>query len=87
MECWCRRRVTWPELNVESRRSPARRLWAGVHIAHGGPTGRSAAEALMTRGVLCKEAHEMTLRIAPALTISRSDLDVGLNAVIDVLTR
>ena len=39
------------------------------------------------RGVLCKEVHEMTLRIAPPLTITHSDLDVGLNAVIDVLTR
>jgi ornithine--oxo-acid transaminase len=64
-----------------------RGLWAGVHIAPGGPTGRSVAEALMARGVLCKEAHEMTLRIAPPLTITRSDLDLGLNAVLDVLTR
>jgi ornithine--oxo-acid transaminase len=68
-------------------RITGRGLWAGVHIAPGGPTGRSAAEALMARGVLCKEAHEMTLRIAPPLTITRSDLDTGINAVIDVLTR
>ena len=64
-----------------------RGLWAGVHIAPGGPTARTAAEALMTRGVLCKEAHDMTLRIAPPLIITQSDLDVGIDAVIDVLTR
>ena len=57
-----------------------------MHVAPGGPTGRSAAEALMARGVLCKEAHEMTLRITPPLTITRNNLDVGLNAIIDVLT-
>jgi ornithine--oxo-acid transaminase len=63
-----------------------RGAWAGVHIAPGGPTGRSAAEALMARGVLCKEAHGMTLRIAPPLVITHGDLDLGLDAVIDVLT-
>ena len=64
-----------------------RGLWAGVHIAPGGPTGRQAAEALMDRGVLCKEAHGMTLRISPPLVITHSDLDAGLNAIIDVLTQ
>ena len=64
-----------------------RGLWAGVHIAPGGPTGRTAAKALMARGVLCKEAHPTTLRIAPPLVITRDDLDIGLDAVIDVLMR
>jgi ornithine--oxo-acid transaminase len=64
-----------------------RGLWAGVHIAAGGPTGRMAAEALMARGVLCKEAHTTTLRIAPPLVITKADLDTGLDAIIDVLTR
>ena len=62
-----------------------RGLWAGVHLAPGGPTGRAVAEALMARGVLCKEAHTTTLRIAPPLVISRTDLDTGLDAIIDVL--
>jgi ornithine--oxo-acid transaminase len=72
---------------VASRESPGEDCGPAYTLRPVGPTGRSAAEALMARGVLCKEAHEMTLRIAPPLTISRSDLDVGLNAVIDVLTR
>lgn len=41
----------------------------------------------MDRGVLCKEAHGMTLRISPPLVITHSDLDAGLNAIIDVLTQ
>jgi ornithine--oxo-acid transaminase len=63
-----------------------RGLWAGVHISPGGPTGRMVAEALMARGVLCKEAHSSTLRIAPPLVITQHDLDLGLDAIVDVLT-
>jgi ornithine--oxo-acid transaminase len=66
---------------------PGRGLWAGVHISPGGPAGREAAEALMARGVLCKEAHSSTLRLAPPLVITEHDLDTGLDAIIDVLTR
>jgi acetylornithine/succinyldiaminopimelate/putrescine aminotransferase len=44
------------------------------------------AEALMDRGVLCKEAHSTTLRIAPPLVITQHDLDFGLDAIVDVLT-
>ncbi|MBV9730693.1 MAG: aminotransferase class III-fold pyridoxal phosphate-dependent enzyme, partial [Pseudonocardiales bacterium] len=63
-----------------------RGLWAGVHIASGGPTGRVAAEALLARGVLCKETHATTLRIAPPLVITRDELDIALDAITDVLT-
>jgi ornithine--oxo-acid transaminase len=64
-----------------------RGLWAGVDIAPGGPTGRQVSEALAERGVLCKDTHESTLRIAPPLVISPSDLDFGLDAIADVLGR
>ncbi len=63
-----------------------RGLWAGVHISPCGPTGRMAAEALMGRGVLCKETHTTTLRIAPPLVITRDELDLALDAITDVLT-
>lgn len=64
-----------------------RGLWAGLEIAPGGPTGRQASEELTRRGVLCKDTHETTLRVAPPLVISRADLDRGLDAITDVLTR
>ncbi|MGH3915922.1 MAG: ornithine--oxo-acid transaminase [Pseudonocardiaceae bacterium] len=64
-----------------------RGLWAGVQITPGGLTGRAASEALMARGVLCKETHTTTLRIAPPLVISHNELDVGIDAIIDVLAR
>ena len=64
-----------------------RGLWAGVEISPGGPTGRQASEALMRRGVLCKETHDSTIRVAPPLVISREDLDRGIDAIAEVLGR
>ncbi|MCP2254617.1 ornithine--oxo-acid transaminase [Prauserella aidingensis] len=58
-----------------------RGLWAGVDIAPGGPTGRQASEELRARGVLCKETHGSTLRIAPPLVITEAELDRGIDAI------
>lgn len=62
-----------------------RGLWAGVDLAPGGPSGRETCEKLAQRGVLCKQTQDNTLRLAPPLTISRADLDTGLDAVAEVL--
>jgi ornithine--oxo-acid transaminase len=62
-----------------------RGLWAGIDIAPGGPSGREASEALATRGVLCKETHERTLRVAPPLVITREELDRGIDAIAEVI--
>jgi ornithine--oxo-acid transaminase len=64
-----------------------RGLWAGVEIAPGGMTAREASEELLARGVLCKETHDTTLRIAPPLMISQEDLDQGVDTITEVLTR
>lgn len=55
-----------------------RGLWAGVDIAPEYGTGREVSEKLMDRGVLVKDTHGATLRIAPPLVISVEDLDWGL---------
>ena len=62
-----------------------RGLWAGIDIAPGGPTGRQASEAWAGRGVLCKETHDTTLRVAPPLVITQEDLDRGIDAIAEVL--
>jgi ornithine--oxo-acid transaminase len=64
-----------------------RGLWAGVEIAPGGPTARQVSESLMTRGVLCKETQDTTLRVAPPLVITQDELDHGIDAIADTLTR
>lgn len=55
-----------------------RGLWAGVDIAPERGTGREISEKLMDRGVLVKDTHGVTVRIAPPLVISKEDLDWGL---------
>ncbi|WET82076.1 ornithine--oxo-acid transaminase [Amycolatopsis sp. QT-25] len=62
-----------------------RGLWAGIDIAPGGPTGREASTALAERGVLCKETHDHTLRIAPPLVITREELDRGIDVITEVV--
>jgi ornithine--oxo-acid transaminase len=62
-----------------------RGLWAGVDITPSHGTGRQISEALMARGVLVKDTHGSTIRLAPPLVISREDLDWGLAQLRGVL--
>ncbi|MBC2874733.1 MULTISPECIES: ornithine--oxo-acid transaminase [Streptomyces] len=62
-----------------------RGLWAGVDIAPSLGTAREVSERLMERGVLVKDTHGSTIRIAPPLVISKEDLDWGLEQLRAVL--
>ncbi|MEU3691674.1 ornithine--oxo-acid transaminase [Streptomyces narbonensis] len=62
-----------------------RGLWAGVDITPSRGTGREISEKLMARGVLVKDTHGSTIRIAPPLVISKEDLDWGLEQLREVL--
>ncbi|MEU0392899.1 ornithine--oxo-acid transaminase [Streptomyces sp. NPDC006208] len=62
-----------------------RGLWAGVDIAPSRGTGREISEKLMDRGVLAKDTHGSTIRIAPPLVIGKEDLDWGLDQLRAVL--
>ncbi|MBQ0986110.1 ornithine--oxo-acid transaminase [Streptomyces sp. F63] len=55
-----------------------RGLWAGVDIAPRNGTGRELSERLLAAGVLVKDTHGATIRLAPPLVISKEDLDWGL---------
>ena len=46
---------------------------------------RRYCELLSTRGVLCKETHSHVIRIAPPLTIPTSDLEWGLNQIVETV--
>lgn len=52
-----------------------RGLWAGVDIDPTLMSGRTACERLLERGVLTKETHGATVRLAPPLTIETEQLD------------
>ncbi|MFI8289118.1 ornithine--oxo-acid transaminase [Streptomyces sp. ms191] len=63
-----------------------RGLWAGVDITPSRGTGREISEKLMERGVLVKDTHGSTIRIAPPLVITKEDLDWGLEQLRAVLS-
>lgn len=50
-------------------------LWAGIDIDPALATGREVCEALMARGVLVKDTHGSTIRLAPPIVVSKKDLD------------
>ena len=66
-----------PESGVREVRG--RGLWAGVEFAS--LTGRDACERLAERGVLAKDTHGTTIRLAPPLMIAEEDLDWALDQV------
>ncbi|MGP6170321.1 ornithine--oxo-acid transaminase [Microbacterium sp. A204] len=53
-------------------------LWAGVDIDPARGTGREISEKLMDRGVLVKDTHGQTIRIAPPLVIRATEIDWAL---------
>ena len=62
-----------------------RGLWAGVDVDPAFGTGREISERLLERGVLVKETHGSTLRLAPPLMISEEDLEWGIDRFAAVL--
>jgi ornithine--oxo-acid transaminase len=62
----------------------SRGLWAGIDLAN--RTGRDLCEGLLRRGVLAKDAHELTIRLAPPLVIEATDLEWALSQLAEELT-
>ncbi|MFE4664247.1 ornithine--oxo-acid transaminase [Streptomyces sp. NPDC056716] len=65
----------------------SRGLWAGVDIDPAIGTGREISERLMAEGVLVKDTHGSTIRLAPPLTITDDELRSALGALEKVLGR
>jgi ornithine--oxo-acid transaminase len=59
-----------------------RGLWAGVEFVSVG--GRQACEQLAELGVLAKDTHGRTIRLAPPLVIEEEDLDWALDRVEEI---
>jgi ornithine--oxo-acid transaminase len=55
----------------------SRGLWAGVDIEPELGTGRDLCEALARRGVLAKDTHGSTIRLAPPIVITEAQLEHG----------
>ncbi|OQR62810.1 ornithine--oxo-acid transaminase [Streptomyces maremycinicus] len=65
----------------------ARGLWAGVDVDPALGTGREVSERLMREGVLVKDTHGSTIRLAPPLTITGEELTSALATLEGVLRR
>ena len=64
----------------------SRGLWAGVDIDPSLMTGREASERLLARGVLVKDTHGSTIRLAPPIVVAAEDLDWMAEQLEAVLT-
>jgi ornithine--oxo-acid transaminase len=64
----------------------SRGLWAGVDIDPAIATGRQVCEALLRRGVLAKDTHGSTIRLAPPLVITAAEVDFAVDALAGALT-
>jgi len=62
-----------------------RGLWVGIELTPDAGEARASCERLMERGVLAKDTHETTIRLAPPLCVTREDLDWALERILDVL--
>jgi len=62
-----------------------RGLWAGIDIDPALMTGREACERLAERGVLAKDTHGSTIRLAPPLVVTAEELDHAVEQLAAVL--
>ncbi|MFB9235379.1 ornithine--oxo-acid transaminase [Plantactinospora siamensis] len=62
-----------------------RGLWAGIDIDPALMTGRRACELLAERGVLAKDTHGSTIRLAPPLVVTAEELDHAVDQLAAVL--
>ncbi|MFM8944889.1 MAG: ornithine--oxo-acid transaminase [Actinomycetota bacterium] len=62
-----------------------RGLWVGIQMREGSTKARAYCERLMEAGVLAKDTHETTIRLAPPLSISREDLAWGADRLLETL--
>lgn len=63
-----------------------RGLWAGIDIDPALMTGRQACERLAERGVLAKDTHGSTIRLAPPLVVEPEEIDFAVQQLRAILS-
>jgi ornithine--oxo-acid transaminase len=61
-------------------------LWAGIDLEPSAGGARRFCYALKDRGLLCKDTHTNTIRLAPPLVITREELDWAMDQIAEVLS-
>lgn len=83
---------TYFKMQIEKMNSPrvkevrGRGLMIGVELKQEAGRARPYCEKLMAEGILAKDTHEQTIRFAPALVISKEDLDWAIEKIKKVLS-
>jgi ornithine--oxo-acid transaminase len=62
-----------------------RGLWVGIEFHKQAGVARDYCEKLMHEGLLCKDTHRQTMRLAPPLCITKDELDWALERLEKVL--
>ncbi len=62
-----------------------RGLWIGIEFRRTAGKARVFCERLMHEGMLCKDTHEQTMRLAPPLCITKKEIDWALERLQKVL--
>jgi ornithine--oxo-acid transaminase len=60
-------------------------LFIGVELKPEAKGARRFCEALMDKGILCKETHENVIRFAPPLVIKKEEIDWAVKYISEVL--
>jgi ornithine--oxo-acid transaminase len=63
-----------------------RGLWAGIDVEPSLATGREVCERLAARGLLAKDTHGSTIRLAPPLVIDRTEVEWAVDQLAEVLS-
>jgi ornithine--oxo-acid transaminase len=62
-----------------------RGLWFGIELTPEAAPARAVCERLLELGVLAKDTHETTVRLAPPLVVSKGDLEWALERIVRAL--
>ena len=62
-----------------------RGLWIGIEFKPEAGVAKKYCTELMNAGMLCKDTHAQTMRLAPPLVISKEDVDWALERLTKVL--
>ncbi|MCH8252531.1 MAG: aminotransferase class III-fold pyridoxal phosphate-dependent enzyme, partial [Planctomycetes bacterium] len=62
-----------------------RGLWVGIEFHPSAGKARDFCDKLMQEGMLCKDTHEQTMRLAPPLCITKEEVDWALERLEKVL--
>ncbi len=60
-------------------------LWVGIEIDPKRVSARKICEQLMEKGILAKETHQVVVRLAPPLVITREEIDWAIERISEVI--